>query len=36
MPGNIAADLNAAKLQILNGKGAGKELALHEAFGKTR
>lgn len=31
MPGNSAADLSAAKLQILNGKGAGKELALQKA-----
>lgn len=30
MPGNSAADLNAAKLQILNGKGAGKELKLQK------
>lgn len=30
MPGSIAADLNDAKLQILNGKGAGKELALRK------
>lgn len=30
MPGNGAADLSAAKLQILNGKGAGKELALQK------
>ncbi|PCI79353.1 MAG: hypothetical protein COB20_05035 [SAR86 cluster bacterium] len=29
-PGSIAADLNTAKLQILNGKGAGKELALQK------
>ena len=28
MPGSSTADLSAAKLQILNGKGAGKELAL--------
>jgi len=30
MPGSMAADLSAAKLQILNGKGAGKELALQK------
>lgn len=30
MPGNTA-DLSAAKLQILNGKGAGKELALQKS-----
>ncbi len=30
MPGSIAANLSAAKLQILNGKGAGKELALQK------
>ncbi|MBL4582087.1 MAG: FHA domain-containing protein [Gammaproteobacteria bacterium] len=31
MPGSIAANLNGAKLQILNGKGAGKELALRKS-----
>lgn len=31
MPGSIAAVLDAAKLQILNGKGAGKELALKKS-----
>lgn len=31
MPGTNASDLAAAKLQILNGKGAGKELALEKA-----
>ena len=30
MPDSIAVDLSAAKLQILNGKGAGKELALQK------
>ncbi len=30
MTRSIEADLNAAKLQILNGKGAGKELALQK------
>lgn len=30
MPDSKAADLNDAKLQILNGKGAGKELALRK------
>lgn len=30
MPGNITVDLSTAKLQILNGKGAGKELALQK------
>jgi hypothetical protein len=30
MTSSIEADLNAAKLQILNGKGAGKELALQK------
>ena len=30
MPGSAAVDLSAAKLQILNGKGAGKELALQK------
>lgn len=31
MQGNMSADLNDAKLQILNGKGAGKELALRKS-----
>ena len=31
MPGSIATDLNGAKLQILNGKGAGRELALRKS-----
>lgn len=30
MPASRAADLTSAKLQILNGKGAGKELALQK------
>jgi pSer/pThr/pTyr-binding forkhead associated (FHA) protein len=30
MPGASVGDLSAAKLQILNGKGAGKELALQK------
>jgi pSer/pThr/pTyr-binding forkhead associated (FHA) protein len=30
MHGSIAADLNTARLQILNGKGAGKELVLQK------
>jgi len=30
MPESIAADLNAARLQILNGKGAGRELSLQK------